>query len=103
MYRDKSEYLQVKYPEEVRLSLGVSQVKLLDGSIEGRWAKPFVYSAKVLLSIADYEVEIQKEIKRVRGLKGTGPPWCVNSRNGQIWGSDSVMLLKGCETKLYSF
>lgn len=98
-YKKESEYLQVKYPEEVRLSLGVAQVELLDGFIQGKRAKPFVYSAKVLMSIDDFQSEIEKEIKRVRNLQGAGAPWYQNKRNGRIWESESLALLNGCGGK----
>ena len=52
-YAEKSTYLQVKYAEKFRLSLGVAQVKDSDGKTEGRRAVPCDYSGRVLLSITD--------------------------------------------------
>ena len=58
-YAERSTYLQVKYPEEVRLSLGVAQVKS-GNKIVGKRAAPYDYSGRVLLSITDYELQIKK-------------------------------------------
>ena len=64
------------------MSLGVAQVKLLNGSILGRKAKPFSYTGKVLLSMKDYDIKMKVEMKHVQNLKGKGAPWLVNSQNG---------------------
>ena len=103
-YAKKNTYLQVKYPEEVRLSLGVAQVKIGD-NIVGKRAVPFDYSAKVLLSISDYEMHIEKEIRRVRRLSGKAAPWYQNTRKDvkELWEEESVKLLKGCGKKSVEF
>lgn len=98
-YQDKSTYLQVKYSEEVRLSLEVAQV--YEGEeIVGRRAVPFDYSNQVLLSIPDYEHQISQEISRVKGLTGKRAPWYVNNRDtNDVWESENVSLLKGVGKK----
>jgi hypothetical protein len=64
-------YWKVKYESEVRLALGVAKVKLQNGEVEGRRAKPFVYSGKLLLSLKDFYIRRNLEIKRVRSLTGS--------------------------------
>ena len=59
MYAKRSTYLQVKYPEEVHLLLRVVQVKIGENFVDKR-AVPFDYLAKVLLSISDHEMYIEK-------------------------------------------
>jgi hypothetical protein len=41
--------LHVKYAKEGRFSFGVTTVKLLDGTVEGRRCRTFDYSAKNLV------------------------------------------------------
>ena len=95
-YRPKNTYLQVKYPEEVRLCLGVAQIEV-GNNIVGIKARSFDYSGRVLVSINDYARLIKQEIQRVRGLKGKGAPWYENKRNkDDIWESEPVSKLKGC-------
>ena len=86
--------MQVKFPEEVRLSLGVAQVEYNNSTIEGKRATPFVYTGKILLLIDDYAEEEKKEIARVRSLSGTKAPWYVNDRRKHLWDSDPITMLK---------
>ena len=63
-----------KYTDEVCLSLGEAMVTPLDDNgdplpVEGRVAKPFVYSCKTLLSINDCSKKTYDEFRRVQNLK----------------------------------
>lgn len=97
----RSTHLQVKYAEEVRLSLGVAWVKEIGKEIEGMRAVPFDYSGKVFLSIPDYKDKIRKEISCVKGLTGKSALQYKNNQNNvDVWDLESVTLLKGCGKKL---
>ena len=63
-----------KYTDEVHLCLGVNVVTPIIDGVEqpqggGRY-KPFVYSVKTCLSMADSEKKVQNETAQVKGLKG---------------------------------
>ena len=61
-YSDKKEVLNTKHTNEIRLCAGVTKVDLPGGKIEGRQAKPFNYSGKVILSQKDYAARMEQEI-----------------------------------------
>ena len=68
-----------KYTDEIRLCAGVAKVELPCGRIEGRRAKPFNYSGKVILSRRDYAARMDQEIKRVKNL-AVGKEWVESLR-----------------------
>jgi hypothetical protein len=69
--------LHCKYTKEGRFCLGVSAVRLNNGTIEGRRCETFHYSEKILITITAEEKMIAEEIKRARGLKSYGQ-WVEN-------------------------
>jgi hypothetical protein len=86
-------YLNVKCKKEVRLCLGCGMMEDVDGKLDGRTAKLFDYSGKIILSIPDYEK--RTEIERVKtGLK-EGGAWVVDpSIKGSIYSADSIRALE---------
>ena len=86
--------MKVKFDNEVRLSLGVAMVKLIDGTVVGLRAKPFVYSSKILLSIKDHNLRRKTEMDRVKNLQGNNSHWIVGIRNGSIYENDDLIMLK---------
>jgi hypothetical protein len=84
--------------------LGVAQVKLHNGVIEGRRAKPFVYSGKLLLSIKDYDIRRNLEIERVRSLSGNNIGFWIESMKlpGEYYEDDNINTLKKLSDKTAS-
>ena len=84
--------LGVKYPGEVRFSLGVYY--------DGRCA-PYSYTECTLMTIKDFEHHVQAEIWRVKGLKdGRTSGWLRDGRApGIIYETDSPVKLPGCGPK----
>ena len=60
--------------------LGVAKVKLLDGKIIGRRAKPFSYTGKNIISDKDFQFHLQQEILNI---KNTIPDEHGKKENGQ--------------------
>ena len=61
--------------------------------------KSFIYSARTLLSITDYEQKKKEETRRVNRLKGgIYSGWVVvpEETEYKLYHNDSQMLLKGC-------
>ena len=50
----------------------------------------------------DYEEKFKAEQKRAKNLKGKGALWLVNNCKGQVWESDSLLLLPKYEKKTVS-
>ena len=81
------------------MCVGVATVETQDGVKEGRRAKPFDYSPKVLLSRKDYEARIQKEIARVKKLSVAGG-WVKNNRtDGTLYLDDKLTEIPGVGPK----
>eukprot|EP00978_Attheya_sp_CCMP212_P024074 scaffold75072_cov51-Attheya_sp.AAC.2 len=95
---ESSSYLlKMKYTEEVRLCLGVGQVRKIGEAIaKGIRAMPFDYSGRTLLTIKDYMKRIVNEIARVKSLTGKSGPWYVNTRTTDVvWDSEPIQKLPG--------
>jgi len=101
---ESSSILKVKYPEEVRLCLGVAKRMLEDsnGKYIGMQAEAFDYSAKIILSIRDWDRKVREEIERVRKLTGKkGTIWFDSGREeGEIWEGDPLNKIKGIAASL---
>ena len=66
-YRDKDcVILNYKYDQEIRLMLGVTKVKLIDGKIIGRRAKTFSYTGENIVSDKDFQFHLQQEIQTIK-------------------------------------
>ena len=98
-------FVNCKYTEEVRLSLGCATVTPVDATTgaklprEGRRCIPFDYSAKTILTIKDYKGKQQKEMSRVKGLTGHGGGWVQKPPGweaGQLYYDDPVNAMQNC-------
>lgn len=95
--RPEKYFLNMKYTEESRFSLGCAIVELESHEIEGRRCNPFVYSEKWICTIPDWNDMKNREIARVQSLPGNGPPWVTGHRNKDngIFMEDCISLLDG--------
>ena len=91
---ERKNFLNVKYPDEIRMCFGVASVKKLDGTRQGVRCKPFDYSGKTLVSIDDYEKLIRDEIDRVKNLKGNCLPWVAHQQDQAVYESDVLTDIK---------
>ena len=88
--------LKMKYPEETRLCLGVA----MTAEGVGRRARPFDNTGKVILTVKDYGVKIDSEIKRVKSLPGSGAPWVTGKRiPNELYLEDPVTFVHGIADK----
>ena len=82
--------MKVKFSDEIRLLLGVGLK-----NNNGVRMLLFDYTGKTILSIKDYEDMIQKEIRRVKALKGECAPWVVSQKEeGKVYRLDTTKALK---------
>jgi hypothetical protein len=82
--------MKVKYPEEVRLMLGLS---MKDGN--GVRLPLFNYTSKIILTQKDYLHQEEKEMRRVRALDGKCAPWYISGRQaGAVYECELVNTLK---------
>jgi len=93
---DKIE-MNVKFPAEVRLCLGVATVWDPSGNEKGVMLKPFDYSGKIILSKKDYDRKVDDEIDRIRKLVGGKQAgWIVSMREeGVLYSNDPLTALSG--------
>ena len=93
--------MNVKYPDEVRLCLGVGLVRNPDYVETGVALEPFVYSGKTILSVKDYNAKIDLEIERVRKLTGGKQAgWIVTMREaGVLYRNDPLTAINGLGPK----
>ena len=75
----KSAITTFKYAGQARFCLGVTKVRLLDGTTEGKRCKVFDYTSKQILTIQDYDKRIDDEIRRVKGLSSNHLQWVTNN------------------------
>ena len=100
-YRDKDcVVLNCKYDQEIRLMLGVAKVKLLDGKVIGRRAKPFSYTGKNIICDKDFQFHLQQEILNIKNTipdeHGKKGKWTVNLRDkDSIYDDDDLIVIKG--------
>ena len=100
-YRDKNAViLNCKYDQEIRLMLGVAKVKLLDGKVIGRRAKPFSYTGKNIICNKDFQFHLQQEIQEIKNTipdeHGKKGKWTVNLRDKDlIYDDDNLIVIKG--------
>ena len=98
--------LNCKYEKEGRFGLGCAVVCPRDTGVEvGRVCRPFDYSGKTILSIDDYDKQIEQEFRRVRQLSDNTKTWITKNRNPQdLYLDDPLSLLgkvgKKTQTKL---
>jgi len=87
--------LKVKFPEEVRLCLGVVHTILEDEATRvSRRAEAYDYFVKVILSLRDWERKVQEEIQCVCNI-GKKYPWFDDRRvKGELYFGDSPKKLK---------
>ena len=84
-YRDPQVALQVKYPKEARLLLGVACVKESNSKERGVCMNLLDYTKKKVISLKDTNKIIDAKIKRVRKLPKGTKGWFVDSReNGML-------------------
>jgi len=97
---DKVE-LKVKFPQEVRLCLGVASNPDVDGNDQGIMLKPFDYSGKVVLTIKDYNAKMDAEMGRIRKLTGgKGAGWIVSERDeDELYCDDPLSAIGGIGIK----
>jgi hypothetical protein len=100
-YRDPQVALQVKYPKEVRLLLGVACVKESNGEERGIRMDLLDYTEKKVISLKDTKKIIDEEIKRVRTMPKKTKGWFVDSReDGMLHADDPVSRVKGIGKKV---
>ena len=89
--------LNIKYSEESRLSLGVAQIELPDGSRVGRRCQAYDYTSLWICTISEWEKRCEAEFTRVGELQGGGGNyWIETGRNeNDLFLLDSVMQMKG--------
>lgn len=94
---DDKVMMNVKFPEEVRMCLGVATVIDHNGNEVGVMLEPFDYSGKIVLTIKDYNHKIDCEIDRIRKLKGGKQAgWIVTMREeGRLYSNDPLTALNG--------
>jgi hypothetical protein len=72
-----------------------SMTEDVDGKLDGRTAKPFNHSGKIILSVPDYEKRKKTEIERVKTRLKEGGAWVVDpSVKGSICSADSIRALE---------
>eukprot|EP00957_Ditylum_brightwellii_P186800 14223801-Ditylum_brightwellii.AAC.1 len=75
----------MKFPDEVRLLLGVAVVQLQSGEVIGRRCKAFNYTGKMVCSERDMKKYERNGIHRMKILKEERCGWIVNNRQpGQL-------------------
>jgi len=93
--KKKQTKYQPKYGKQGRYCLGCAVVKNESGEREGVVAPLYDYSGKKLITLADWKELVEKEIRRVKGLRSPGE-WIVRRRRkGEYWRSDDVGEVKG--------
>ena len=99
-YADDSTRLKMKYPEEIRLSLGVAQVELPNGAIEGRRAAAYVYSAAIILSLSDTRKKEREKVLELKNSVIDSNVWVLNRRKeSDLWQDEPVNQIKGIAGK----
>ena len=82
-FRDPQVSLQVKYPKETRLLLGVACMRDSNGEERGVRLELFDYTEKKIISLKDTNKIIDVEIKRVRAMqKKTRGGFWIHARMG---------------------
>lgn len=88
-----------KYAQEARFCLGVCVVKDVNNELIGKKSKPFSYTMKTIIGIAEWDKLTSQEFKRVKQLdiKGSTSPWITNNRpkDGRFWEEDELYHLPG--------
>ncbi|RHY15993.1 hypothetical protein DYB32_010693, partial [Aphanomyces invadans] len=74
-------YLNAKFTQQARFSLGCAVVVNDDGVREGRRCEPFVYTGKWVRTIDEVNNMIRSEIQRVKDLPGNNAPWVTGIRS----------------------
>jgi hypothetical protein len=99
-FHDPQVSLQVNYPKETRLLLGVACVKNSNGKEHGVCLDLFDYTEKKIISVKDTKKIIDTEITRVRAMqKKTKGRFLDSHENGRIDADDSVIRVKGVGKK----
>ena len=76
--------LNCKYEKEGCFGLGCAVVCPRDTGVEvGRVCRPFDYSGKTILSIDDYDKQVQEEFRQVCQLSDKTKTWITKNRDPQ--------------------
>jgi hypothetical protein len=70
VFRKLLKNMTMKFPGDARLVFGVAVRTRHDGEQEGIRCEPYSYTGKTVVGVARFDVEIEKEFHRARGLKG---------------------------------
>jgi hypothetical protein len=99
-FRDPQVSLQVKYPKETRLLLGVACVRDSNVKESGVHLDLFDYTEKKIIRLKDTKKLIDAEITRVRAMPKKTKGWFLDSRkNGRIYADDPVIRVKSVGKK----
>ncbi len=79
-YLDRKKALQVKFPQEARLCLGVAVKLDNNGDQEGCRLMPYDYTQKWIITVDEEEKRIKTEIAKVKALPRDAKGWSTNPR-----------------------